>query len=280
MNLAEAQIGYRTPVQRITWSSADCLLYAVGIGAGTDELAFVTENSGIDQLVYPTFADTRVADLSSLWEPAGITDRSTVVHGNQTTEVFTPLAPDAEVEISAQLVDVRDRGKHAIVDISHDAVDPHTGELVYRCSQSLVLRGHGGFGGHRGADPATPLADVGDPDWTAESTTFPTQALVYRLNGDRNPLHSNPAFAQRVGFDRPILHGLCTYGIAARLALHTILDGDPARFRSFTARFSRPVFPGETLRADMWDLGDRRYGLRVTSSSGEIVLDDAVLTAA
>ncbi len=276
MNLEQATIGARTPTEQLSWNSSECLLYSLSIGAGEAELGFVTENSGIPQTVYPTFAATRTADLTTLWEAAGVTDRSTMVHGAERAELHRPLQPDGVVDISATLVAVQDRGKHAVLVVAHEATDPDSGDAVFTCTQTLVLRGQGGFGGERGVDSTTPLPDDREPDEVVTVPTRVDQALLYRLNGDRNPLHSNPEVARRVGFDRPILHGLCTYGIAARIALHHRLEGDPARFGAFTARFSRPVLPGDVLSIGLWDLSSDTTGVKVWSGD-QVVLDDGLL---
>lgn len=276
MNLKQADIGARTPVEQLAWDSSACLLYALSVGAGEEALGFVTENSGMPQSVYPTFAATRTADLSALWDAAGVTDRSTMVHGAERTELHQPLQPDGVIDISAVLVAVQDRGKHAVLVIAHEAADAASGDPVFTCTQTLVLRGQGGFGGDRGNDSTTPLPDDRDPDRTVTVPTREDQALLYRLNGDRNPLHSNPEFARRVGFERPILHGLCTYGIAGRVALHECLDGDPERFGAFTARFSRPVLPGDVLSVGLWNLSDDTTGVKVWSGD-QVVLDDGLL---
>ncbi len=276
MNLDQAQIGSRTPVEQLSWDSSACLLYALSLGAGDEALGFVTENSGIPQTVYPTFAATRTADLSTLWDAAGVTDRSTMVHGAERTELHRPLTPNGVVDISATLVAVQDRGKHAVLVIAHEASDHESGDPVFTCTQTLVLRGQGGFGGDRGVDSTIPLPDDREPDEVVTVETRPDQALLYRLNGDRNPLHSNPEVARRVGFERPILHGLCTYGIAGRIALHHCLDGDPDRFSAFTARFSRPVLPGDVLRVGLWNLSDDTTGVKVWSDD-QVVLDDGLL---
>lgn len=276
MSLANAQIGYRTPTEELSWDSTACLLYALSVGAGEEALGFVTENSGIPQTVYPTFAATRSASFGGLWEAAGVTDRSTLVHGAERTELHRPLAPEGHVDISATLAAVQDRGKHAVLVVDHQAFDHDSGEPVFTCTQTLVLRGQGGFGGERGVDSTVPLPEDREPDQVVAVETRPDQALLYRLNGDRNPLHSNPEVARRVGFERPILHGLCTYGIAARVALHECLYGEPERFKAFTARFSRPVLPGDTLTVGLWNLSGDTTGVRVWAR-GEVVLDDGLL---
>lgn len=276
MTLDQARIGFRTPTEQLAWDSSECLLYALSVGAGEEALAFVTENSGFPQAVYPTFAATRTADLSTLWEAAGVTDRSTMVHGAERTELHKPLSPDGDINISATLVAVQDRGKHAVLVIDHEASDRGSGEPVFTCTQTLVLRGQGGFGGDRGTDSTSPMPDDRSPDQVVNVETRSDQALLYRLNGDRNPLHSSPEVARRVGFERPILHGLCTYGIAGRVALHERLGGEPERFKAFTARFARPVLPGDVLSVGLWYLADDTTGVRVWSHD-EVVLDDGLL---
>jgi acyl dehydratase len=272
-------VGFRTAVRSVLWDSSDCLLYAVGVGAGPESLAFVTENSaGVRQQVLPTFVTTRNAALDTVWEAAGVTDRRTLVHGGQHTWVPQPLTTEREVELSAVLVGLFDTGRHAQLEIAHEGVDLGTDDLVFRCTQTLVLRDHGGFGG-----PPPPVristipVDV-TPQVSEVVGLAANQALVYRLSGDRNPLHSDPSVATRVGFERPILHGLCTYGIAARVALRTMLDDDPECFDAFSARFTGPVFPGTSLTVQMWST-DAGVAVRVVGPDDRTVLDDGLLTA-
>jgi acyl dehydratase len=143
---------------------------------------------------------------------------------------------------------------------------------------SAFIRGEGGWGGERGPSGPRNEAPDRDPDATITYPTRPEQALVYRLSGDRNPLHSDPSFAALAGFDRPILHGLCTYGFTGRALLHELCGSDPARFRSMEGRFSSPVMPGEELTVQVWRTGDGQAVYRTLASGDRVVLDSGAVT--
>ena len=153
-----------------------------------------------------------------------------------------------------------------------------SGEPLFTNRSSLFLRGEGGFGGDRGPSTSRTAAPDRAPDLSVTYQTRPDQALLYRLNGDRNPLHSDPAFAARGGFPKPILHGLCTYGFTGRGLLHLLCEGDPARFHGMEARFTSPVMPGEALTIDVWRTGDGEAAFRTTASDGRVVLDGGLCT--
>jgi acyl dehydratase len=164
-----------------------------------------------------------------------------------------------------------------------------SGELAFTTRTALFIRGAGGFGGPRNpeGDEETDLAAQPlpgrEPDDVVTYTTRPDQALLYRLSGDRNPLHSDPAFAKRAGFDRPILHGLCTYGFTGRALLHSVCGSDPSRFGAMRARFSKPTMPGDTLTISVWDIGAEvagAYRFRTETQRGETVIDAGLFTAA
>jgi acyl dehydratase len=155
---------------------------------------------------------------------------------------------------------------------SSSSVDAHTGEPRFTTSSSLFIRGEGGFGGERGPSAGADPLPGREPDDIVIYTTRSDQALLYRLSGDRNPLHSDPVFAKRAGFERPILHGLCTYGFTGRALLHALCGSDPARFRSMAGRFSRPTYPGDTLTVSMWSQGDV-VRFRTDNQRGETVID-------
>jgi acyl dehydratase len=166
---------------------------------------------------------------------------------------------------------IYDKGSGALVTSEARAIAPETGELMITSRSAVFIRGEGGFGGDRG--PRDEWAEPGRvPDHKVTYATRPEQALLYRLSGDRNPLHSDPAFAARAGFDRPILHGLCTYGVAGRALLHAVAGSDPARFASMSGRFSSPVFPGESLTVSIWADGDTAL-FRVAKDDGVVVID-------
>jgi acyl dehydratase len=296
------------PVER-SWHARDALLYAVAVGAGavdpTDELAFTTENSrDVRQKVLPTFAVVVGMGGGGVLRNVGTFNPAMLVHAEQAFELHRPLRPEGTVRITSRLVDIADKGKGALVVTESEAVDPASGDPVFTTRSGMFIRGEGGFaseserasgsgsaGGSAGGGPAAKFAakSAAPPvperpaDHVVSYPTLPHQALVYRLCGDRNPLHSDPAFAALAGFDRPILHGLCTYGFTGRALLHTLCGSDPARLRSMYGRFSRPVLPGDTLTISIWlddaPDGDASGGdaggasFQTTTGDGTVVID-------
>ena len=203
-------------------------------------------------------------------------DPAMLVHGEQSVSLARELPPEGEVESVAEVVGIYDKGSGAVVVTESASTLVDDGEPLFTTRSSLFIRGEGGWGGDRG-----PSSTFSVPDRPADhEVSYPPridQALLYRLSGDRNPLHSDPKFAAMAGFDRPILHGLCTYGFTGRALLHTLCDGDPARFRSMGGRFSSPVFPGEALTVRMW-VGDDAGGagsalFQTVGPDGRVVLD-------
>jgi acyl dehydratase len=257
-----------------SWTSKDALLYAVGVGAGGDdplkELAFTTENSGgLVQQVLPTYA-VLLAQVPGA-RRIGDFDPAMLVHAEQAFELHRPLPAEGAVRATSKVTGIYDKGKGALVVSEATAVDPETGEPVITSRSSAFIRGEGGFGGDRGPRDDWAAPDR-KPDHEVTYRTRPEQALIYRLSGDRNPLHSDPAFAARAGFDHPILHGLCTYGVTGRALLHTLAGSDPARFASMSGRFSSPVVPGESLMVSMWAEGKTAV-FRTTKEDGTVVID-------
>jgi acyl dehydratase len=252
------------PVER-SWTSKDALLYAVGVGAGTDELPFVTENSsGVEQQVLPTFAVIVGGGGGGAMRSVGDFDFSKLVHGEQSFTLHSPIPVEGRVRTVSKIVGIYDKGSGAVIETEAESVDAETEEPRFSTRSAVFIRGEGGFGGDRGPSKRTELPER-EPDHTVTYQTRPEQALIYRLSGDRNPLHSDPQFAKLAGFDRPILHGLCTYGFTGRALLHTLCDSDPARFTSMSGRFTSPVFPGEKLEVAMWTDG----GQTVFETRGE-----------
>ncbi len=275
MNL-DAVGAVSAPVER-SWSSTDCLLYALGVGAGsldaTDfELEFTTENSADrPQQVLPTFAAVMGGGGPSR-TTLGSFDLAMLVHGEQAIELSGPIPPDGTVRTTSVVTGIYDKGSGAVVVSESTSVDAHSGEPRFASTTSLFIRGEGGFGGERGPSTSAEPWPGREPDDVVTYAVRPDQALVYRLSGDRNPLHSDPVFAKRAGFDRPILHGLCTYGFTGRALLHAVCGSDPARFRSMSGRFSRPTYPGDTLTVSMWNDGDG-VRFRTDNQRGETVID-------
>ena len=260
-----------------SWSSKDALLYAIGVGAGQDdplrELEFTTENShDVTQQVLPTFG-VIVVQQGGPRQALGDFNRAMLVHAEQSLTLHRPLPVEGRASITSRLSGIYDKGSGALVVTESTATDAESGQPLLSTSSSAFIRGEGGFGGDRGPS-ATWERPEREPDQRVSAQTRADQALLYRLSGDRNPLHSDPAFAARAGFPRPILHGLCTYGVTGRLLLHALCGSDPGRFRSMRARFSRPVLPGARLTVSIWvdgDGGSARF--QTTDDDGQVVID-------
>ncbi|MCY3562284.1 MAG: MaoC/PaaZ C-terminal domain-containing protein [bacterium] len=276
-----------SPVAR-SWNSKDCLLYALGVGAGMDdpvgsELEFTTENSHeVTQKALPTMCvvlgDGMAANPDSPLRRLGSFNPALLLHGEQTITLHRPLPTEATISTVAEITGVYDKGKAAVVEITSRASDTADGQPMYTNVATLVLRGEGGFGGDRGPSAAGTDRPDRDPEAVVSYTTRTDQALLYRLNGDRNPLHSDPAFAALAGFDRPILHGLCTYGFTGRALLAAVCDGHPERFGAMYGRFTAPVFPGDRLDVHVWIDGDRAWYRTLVADRP--VIDNGTLTLA
>ena len=263
------------PVQ-VEWSSKDALLYAVGIGAGTDELAYTTENtSGVDQQVFPTFPVViGWGRGNGAMAKVGSFNFALLVHGQQSVTLHQPLPVEGKANVASRVTGIYDKGKAAVVVTAAEAV-LEDGSPLYTTTMSAFIRGEGGWGGDRGPSGPQNVPPDRAPDAQVTYDTLPTQALVYRLSGDRNPLHSDPSFAALGGFDRPILHGLCTYGFTGRALVHTLCDSQSARFKHIEGRFSSPVIPGESLTVSIWNTTPGE-ALFVTSAGDRAVIDQGL----
>lgn len=269
-------IGAELPEVSFAWTSSDVLLYQLAIGAV--DLRYTLDNDELQVLpsfgvVVPTFHE---AEPPALDLPGCDIDLTQVLHGSQGIELHRPIPTSGAATLRTRITDVWDKGKAALIVQQGDATDAD-GEPLWTVTSTIFVRGEGGWGGDRG-----PSASVEHPDRLADATASyqvtPQQALLYRLCGDRNPLHADPEFAARAGFPAPILHGLCTWGITLREATETLLDGDANAVGGFTARFAGIVFPGDLLDIALWDEGERI--LIEASVDGRPVLSDAVLTRA
>ncbi|MER5954823.1 MaoC/PaaZ C-terminal domain-containing protein [Streptomyces sp. NPDC001893] len=238
----------------ITWDHKDIQLYHLGLGAGTpatdpDELRYTLESR---LHVLPSFATVAGAGMSvvgGLSAPGIDVNLAHVLHGGQSVELHRPIPVKGSATSTSRVAAVYDKGKAAILVLRTEVADAD-GPL-WTSDAQIFVRGEGGFGGDRG--PTTRLeAPTGEPDRTVDRPVREDQALLYRLSGDWNPLHADPEFAKLAGFDRPILHGLCSYGMTLKAVVDTLLDGDVSRVRSYATRFTGVVFPGETLRIRMW----------------------------
>ena len=264
-------VGAKGAPSKRSWTSKDALLYAVGIGAGTDELQYTTENTkNIDQKVFPTFA-VIVGGGGIPMREVGSFNPTLMVHGEQGIELLSEIPAEGEIESVGECTAIYDKGSAAVLEFTSESKNVATGEVLLRTRTSLFCRGEGGWGGDRG-----PSEKIQFPNRTSDQQvsykTREDQALTYRLSGDRNPLHSDPSFAAMGGFEKPILHGLCTYGFTGRGLLNEICGGDAGRFKSMNARFSKPVFPGDTLTVSIWVDGSEAL-FKTTNQNGDVVID-------
>jgi acyl dehydratase len=258
-----------------SWTSKDALLYAIGVGAGLGdplrELEFTTENClGVEQKALPTFGlvIAQVPPARSI----GDFDRAMLVLAEQYVELHRPLPVSGTVLTSSTVTGMYDKGSDALVESESVAVDPASGEPFITTRSGMFIRGQGGFGGDRGTSAPWQPPNR-DPDHRVVEHTRPEQALIYRLSGDRNPLHADPKFAARGGFSRPILHGPCTYGFTGRVLLHELCGSDPARFISMSGRFSAPVTPGDSLIVSIWRGEDGTASFQTAKEDGTVVID-------
>jgi acyl dehydratase len=262
---------------RTAWKSKDALLYALGVGAGVDDLQFTTENTkDTPQQVLPTFA-VIVGGGGIPFDKIGSFNPAMLVHGEQRIELFGPLPVEGDIQTTGRVANIWDKGKGAVIEMECESVDK-AGKLVMKTMMSVFIRGEGGFGGERGPSASFALPDR-KPDHEVTYETREDQALTYRLSGDRNPLHSDPSFAALGGFDRPILHGLCSYGFTGRALLHTLCGSDPAKFKSMYGRFSKPVLPGDSLTISMWVDGNECL-FQTKNQNGDVVIDQGRFTFA
>jgi acyl dehydratase len=264
-----------------SWAESDVLLYHLALGA--TDLSYTLEGPALQVLpsfgvVAPTFHKT---DPPPLDLPGCDINLAQVVHGSQTISVDGPIPTYGSATVTTRVSEIWDKGKAAVIWQEGVATAP-SGERLWTTRSSIFVKGEGGWGGDRGSSEQVELPDrAADADATYD--VWPQQALLYRLCGDRNPLHADPDFAKAAGFPAPILHGLCSYGIVLRTLTDTLLDGDATRVGGFGVRFAGVVFPGESIRVRGW----REDGRVVASASvaggdrdGAPVLGDVVLTLA
>jgi acyl dehydratase len=266
--LSDEMIDYRRlkswafPEIEHTYTADDAMLYALGVGVGSDpmnerQLAFVNDTAPGTPRALPTLAVILGYPGSWMRNPETGIDFSTIVHGEERVVLHAPLPAAGTVIARHRMTHVIDKGagRGAVVTYDKELVDKASGARLATVTHTTFCRGDGGFSARDGltdaAPPSPPKVPDHAPDLVCELATLPQQALLYRLCADRNPLHSEPAAARKAGFERPILHGLGTFGIAGHALLATCCDYVPARLRSMFARFSAPVFPGETIRVEM-----------------------------
>jgi acyl dehydratase len=243
----------------VRYGDTETMLYALSIGFGRDpldarELPYVAEHGSILKTV-PSLSSVLVPDM---FPPDLGWNYGEVLHMEQRLRLFRPLPPSAQLRIDKRVREAFDRGPRigAMILFEAEARLAADDTVLFEVGSTIIARGDGGFGGPRGKGPTPHRIPSREPDLSCDLATRDDQALLYRLNGDRNPLHADPAVARASGFERPILHGLCTYGIACHAILKTICDYDHTLITGLDARFSAPVLPGDTITTDMWQDGN------------------------
>jgi len=280
----DVALGAELEPATFSWTSNDIQLYNLGLGAGGDpmdprELRYLVDNT---PQVLPTFGN--VAQSFHMTEPPAVQfpgidiELSKVLHASEAISVPGPIPATGTGTAVTRFTDIWDKGKAAVI-WSETTVTAPDGTLLWTQKRSIFARGEGGFGGERGPSSTSAIPDRA-PDLELDVPTLPQQALLYRLCGDRNPLHSDPGFASAAGFPRPILHGLCTYGIACKALTDALLDSDASAVGSYGARMAGVVFPGETLRITAWKDGGRYVGnVSVPAREDAIALSDLEFAA-
>jgi acyl dehydratase len=272
-----------TPVEQ-AYTRRDAMLYALGLGFGAEPtdpqaLRYVYEDGLV---AFPTMAV--VLGNPGPWtrDPRTGIDWVRTLHGEQGLVIHAPLPPEGRVIGTNRVTGIIDKGpgKGALLMQERELRDAGSGALLAVRSTTSFLRGDGGCGAPAREQPRPPAIPDRAPDVVQEIATRPEAALIYRLSGDWNPVHADPAVAARAGFERPILHGLCTYGIAGRAVVATICGGEPARLRELHVRFSAPVYPGETIRVELWEAGaEWRLRARVPSRDAVVLNNGRVVVA-
>ncbi|MCD2264315.1 MaoC family dehydratase N-terminal domain-containing protein [Dietzia aurantiaca] len=252
-------LGAELPSQEFSWTASDVALYALGVGAAGDPM----DTTGLEYIhdtapkVLPSFATVaatmNVTEAPRVSFPGVEIDLAKVVHGSQSVRLHRPIPADGTATTTTKIAEIQDKGSAAVIIQESETVSAD-GEKLWTARSGIFARGEGGFGGERGTSEKVEYPER-EADHTIEVATLPQQALIYRLCGDRNPLHSDPAFAEAAGFPRPILHGLCSYGLVLRAVVDEVLGGDVEKVRGYGVTFGGIFFPGETMRIRVWKEG-------------------------
>jgi len=275
MPIDASAVGKQLPQTTFEYTDRDVMLYALGVGCTTAELPFVYEK---DLKVLPTFAVIPAFPVMAGIGRVVEINPMMVLHGEQRISLRAPIPTSGKLTTGATISAIYDKGSGAVIVVDSETKDAN-GAVIFANTSSIFVRGAGGFGGERGPSATSKnIPPERKPDHHIEYKTSTDQAALYRLSGDRNPLHIDPEFAKLAGFDRPILHGLCTFGHAGRAILHACCGGDPARFKSFEVRFSGVVYPGETIATDIWVDGKTAIVQAKAVERDELVIANAAAT--
>ncbi|MCF8588500.1 MaoC/PaaZ C-terminal domain-containing protein [Gordonia liuliyuniae] len=269
--------------QTFSWTPREIALYNLAVGGAADPMDVVGLQyvDDVEPKTLPSFATVAANFLATqapkVEFPGVDIDLAKVVHGSQQVRVHRPLPATGAATMRTRIAEVQDKGSAAVIIQESETVD-EAGAPLWTARSSIFAKGEGGFGGDRGASTRVDLPDRA-PDHSIAVPTLPQQALLYRLCGDRNPLHSDPAFAERAGFPRPILHGLCTYGSVCRAVVDQIYGGDASKIVDYSVSFAGIVFPGETLQIEAWEDGERLLAaVSVVERDGAAALGNVVFS--
>jgi acyl dehydratase len=269
-------VGMQFDPVKVSWTSKDTILYALGVGASPDdELDYVYEPKG--PKVIPTFGVCPGLNLMLGVIGKVEINLMNLLHGEQMTILHRPVPPNANARGVAKIVEVWDKGKAAVIGLE-GTVEDDDGP-IFTNKSTLFIRGAGGFGGDRG--PSTKDFNVPPqrtPDFTVKDITLPQQAAIYRLSGDPNPIHIDPEFAALAGFEKPFLHGLCSYGFGCRAILKTLCKNDPKLFKSIQGRFTDQVYMGDTLLTKIWKTEDGEALFQMETQKGNVILGQGKTT--
>ncbi|MFP6578852.1 MAG: MaoC/PaaZ C-terminal domain-containing protein, partial [Myxococcota bacterium] len=273
-------LGFELGESQYTYTADDVILYHLGVGAGVpatdaNELEYTYEKN-LKVLpsfgVIPTFGS-----MGGLGNVPGLDfNFAMLLHGEQALEIHRPIPPEATITNRGKVAEIWDKGKAALVVMQVDTTD-EKGEPLFTNRFSLFLRGEGGFGGESGPKAGNVAPDR-DPDGVIETTTLPQQALLYRLSGDKNPLHADPEFAKMAGFDTPIIHGLCSYGVVCKAVVDAALGGDVTKVAGYEARFAGVGFPGETYLISYWNEDGKILIAAQSKERGAPIISNAAIT--
>lgn len=267
-------IGKRCAPVAFEYTERDVILYALGIGAGVEEeLDFVYEKN---LKVYPMFAAIPAFEAIHVAMAGLAADPARLVHGEHRIVLHSPIPVKGRLLTIAWVEAIYDKGTGALAVVKAETAN-EAGEPMFENTFSVFIRGEGGYGGDRGPGGRKHIPPDIEPDFCVEMRTDVDQAALYRLSGDYNPLHIDPHFARRAGFSRPILHGLCTFGYVGRAVMKSICGNDPSKVRSFEARFSDAVFPGDTIITEGWRISPSLCVLQARTQRGGLVLTNAAM---